>query len=138
MTGSLLQRNVQPRIVQPQQKQRQVHSVLTAAEPVPPSLVCRVTCVHIDPSTAQLNSSATSSSTLTDFSSSSSSNSVTGQTVQLCKTVYAVDKYPSILESTMITKCFAGDVRDDKNDAVQSSDIHGHDAAADVCQVRHS
>ena len=30
-------------------------------------------CVHIDPSTAQLNSSATSSSTSTDFSSSSSS-----------------------------------------------------------------
>jgi len=38
----------------------------------------------------------------------------------------------------MITKCFAGDVRDDKNDAVQSSNIPGDDAAADVCQVRHS
>ena len=65
-------RNVEPRVIRPQQNQRQVHSVLTAAEPVPPSLDCRVTCVHIDPSTAQLSSSATSSSTSTDFSSRSS------------------------------------------------------------------
>ena len=39
--------------VRPQQNQRQVHSVLTAAEPVPPSLDCRVTCMHVDPSTTQ-------------------------------------------------------------------------------------
>ena len=44
----LLISNVKPRVIRPQQNLRQVHSVLTAAEPVPPSLDCRVTCVHID------------------------------------------------------------------------------------------
>ena len=71
MAGSLpLKNDLQP-VTQLPQSRRQVHDVLSAAEPVPPISDSEVTCgPMIRPTT--LGSSATSSSNSTDFSSSSS------------------------------------------------------------------